>query len=295
LPTSHLPLNALRAFEAAARLGSMSAAATELGVTHGAVSRQIKALEDRFGLPLFERHPRAIVATREGAQLASDVAEAFERLQIAVSRVQPGPLTLSCSATIMMRWLIPRLPKFKFANPSSDIRLNISFDDTDFVHEEISLAIRTTMFKPPQAAIAETVISEEIGPVCNPDYAARLGCLRPDDLMQARILVNATRPNAWSEWAIAAGRPDLKLAAHEVYGHFYLVIQAAAVGLGFALAPFILVEDEIRSGHLVAPFGFVVGPHNLQLWMASHQRNRPDLKAAASWLRDELRSVHANK
>lgn len=82
---THLPLNALRSFEAAARLGSMSAAAAELGVTHGAVSRQIKAFEDRFGLPLFERLPRSIVATQEGAQLAFDVAEAFERLQIAVS------------------------------------------------------------------------------------------------------------------------------------------------------------------------------------------------------------------
>lgn len=293
MPITHLPLNALRAFEAAARLGSMNAAATELGVTHGAVSRHVKALEERFGLPLFERHPRAIVPTREGAQLASELAEAFDRMQIAVSRVQPGPLTLSCSSTVMMRWLIPRLEKFKRANQTIELRLNINYDNVDFIREEISLAIRTSIYRAPTGAVAETLIHEEIGPVCHPDYADRLGLSKPDDLLRARILGSATRPQAWTDWAAALGRPELQMTPNEVYAHFYLVIQAAACGLGLALAPRLLVDDEIRSGHLVAPLGFVAGPYELQLWIADHLRGRVDVRTTANWIRAEMRAMSA--
>lgn len=294
MPT-HLPLNALRAFEAAARLGSMSAAAVDLGVTHGAVSRQIKALEDRFGFPLFERQPRSIVPTREGAQLAADVAEAFERLQIAVSRMQPGPLIISCSATIMMRWLIPRLPTFKNSQPSFEFQLNVNYGDQDFVRDEVSIAIRTTIYRAPASAVVETVATEEIGPVCHPKYAERLDPGHMDSLRGARILLSSTRPNAWKEWAAAAGHSELKLSPHESYEHFYLAIQAATCGLGLAMAPRLLVEDDVRSGHLVAPFGFVAGPHKLQLWVAHHQRNRPDVQATVRWLRGELATMAADR
>lgn len=288
MSTSPLPLNALRAFEAAARLGSMSAAADELGVTHGAVSRHVKALEAKFGHPLLDRLPRSVMATRAGAALASELTEAFERMRLAVARIQPGPLTLSCSATVMMRWLIPRLERFKRAQPSIELRLNISHSDVDFIRDEISLAIRNSMYRAPTTAVAETLVREEIGPICHPDYAAALDPKGPEDLLRARILASATRPRAWAEWTAAVGRPDLAIAHHEIYGHFYLVIQAAACGLGFALAPRMLVEDEIRSGHLVAPLGFVPGPHQVQLWIADHLRTRPDLRATVAWLRAEL-------
>lgn len=283
-----LPLNALRAFESTARLGSMSAAATELGVTHGAISRHVRGLEAQYGLPLLERGPRAVSPTREGARLADGLGEAFERMQLAVSQLQPGPLTLSCSATVMMRWLIPRLEAFKRANAAIELRLNISYGDVDFIRDGISVAIRNSMFQPPPDAVAETLIHEEIGPVCHPDYAARLAVERPEDLLRARILGSETRLRSWTEWTRAIGRDDLALAPHEVYGHFYLVIQAAACGLGFALAPRILVEDEIHAGHLSAPFGFARGPHHLQLWIAEHLRTRPDLRAVVAWLRKEL-------
>lgn len=290
---THLPLTALRAFEAAARLGSMTAAAVELGVTHGAVSRQIKALEDRFGFPLFERQARSIVPTREGAQLAADVAEAFERLQIAVSRMQPGPLVISCSATIMMRWLIPRLPTFKSAHPSFEFQLNVNYGDQDFVRDEVSIGIRTNIYRAPASAVVETVATEEIGPVCHPKYAENLSRNCLSSIRDARILLSSTRPNAWREWATAAGNADLQLSPHETYEHFYLAIQAATCGLGLAMAPRLLVDDDVRSGHLVAPFGFVPGPHKLQLWVAHYQRNRPDLQATVRWLRDEINKIVA--
>ncbi|ACA16220.1 transcriptional regulator, LysR family [Methylobacterium sp. 4-46] len=284
MPLSRLPLNALRAFDVTARLGSMSAAAGELGVTHGAVSRHIKALEAQLGLPLLERLPRAVALTQEGAQLAASLADAFDQIQLAVSRVQPGPLTLSCSATIMMYWLIPRLETFKQAHPAVELRLNISYGEVDFVRDGISVAIRTSMYRPPATARARPLIAEEIGPVCHPDYAARLGLAGPDDLARARILATATRPQAWAEWGRAIGRPDLGIVPQESYGHFYLVIQAAACGLGLALAPRLLVESEIRAGHLAAPFGFTPGPHRLELWIAEHLQARADLRCLVAWI-----------
>ncbi|MGE7413946.1 LysR substrate-binding domain-containing protein [Methylobacterium tarhaniae] len=289
MPKPRLPLNALRAFEAVARLGSMSAAAAELGVTHGAVSRHVRALEAQFGLPLVERGPRAVAATPEGARLAAELAESFERMHAAVARVQPGPLTLSCSATVMMRWLIPRLETFKRENPAIELRLNINYGDVDFIRDEIGVAIRNSMYRAPPSAAAETLIREEIGPVCHPDYARRVTAGGPDDLVaRARLLGTATRPEAWTEWARAIGRPELAIGPDEVFGHFYLVIQAASCGLGFALAPRLLVEDEIAAGHLVAPLGFAAGPHEIQLWTAEHLRHRPDLRIVVAWLRREM-------
>ncbi|UHC19228.1 LysR substrate-binding domain-containing protein [Methylobacterium currus] len=289
MPKPRLPLNALRAFEAASRLGSMSAAAIELGVTHGAVSRQVRALEAQLGLPLLDRGARAVAPTPEGARLAAELAESFERMQAAVARVQPGPLTLSSSATVMMRWLIPRLERFKRDHPSIELRLTVSYGEIDFIRDEIGLAIRNSMVRAPPSALAETLTREEIGPVCHPDYALRVTAGGPDDLVaRARILGTATRPDAWAEWARAIGRPDLAIAPDEAFGHFYLVIQAAACGLGFALAPRLLVEDEIAAGHLVAPLGFVPGPHAMQLWTAEHLRHRPDLRVVADWLRREM-------
>lgn len=288
-----LPLNGLRAFEATARLGSMSAAAAELGVTHGAVSRHIKALEAQFGLLLLHRLPRSVSTTKEGAQLAVGLADAFGQMHLAVSRVQPGPLTLSCSATIMMYWLIPRLESFKQANPDVELRLNISYGDIDFIRDGISVAIRTSMYRPPSTAVTKNLMTEDIGPVCHPDYAARFALITPDDLVRARILSTATRPGAWAEWTRAIRRPDILVVPHESYGHFYLLIQAAACGLGLALAPRLLVESEIEAGHLAAPFGFVPGPHRLELWYADHLRTRPDLRRLVLWLEGEMKRSEA--
>lgn len=289
MSTPRLPLNALRAFEAVVRLGSMSAAAVELGVTHGAVSRQVRALEDQFGLRLVERGPRAVVPTPEGARLAGELSESFTRIQAAVAQVQPGPLTLSCSATVMMRWLIPRLETFKRTHPAIELRLTISYGEVDFIRDAVSLAIRNDMYGAPPDALAETLIREEIGPVCHPAYAERLRIASADELVaRARLIGTATRPEAWPEWTRAIGRPDIAAAPQESFGHFYLVIQAAACGLGVALAPRLLVEDEIAAGHLVAPLGFTAGPHTLQLWTAAHLRHRPDLRLVAAWLRREM-------
>jgi DNA-binding transcriptional LysR family regulator len=289
-----LLLNALRAFESTARLGTMSAAAAELGVTHGAISRHIKVLELQFGVLLLQRHPRAVTTTKEGTKLAMGLAEGFRHIQLAVSGVLPGPLTLSCSATMMMYWLIPRLERFKQNNPDIELRLNVNYGEVDFIRDDISVAIRNSMYQPPPTAVTRKLMTEDIGPVCHPDYAARFHLRTLDDLPGKRILASATRPRAWAEWTHAVGRPDLLLVPQDVFGHFYLLIQAAACGLGLALAPRLLVESEIATGHLVAPFGFTPGPHRLELWYADHLRSRPDLRLLVAWLADEMKRSQAD-
>jgi len=143
-------LNALRALEATVRLSSMTAAAGELSVTHGAVSRHIKSLEEMFGIPLLLRGARSVQATPEGARLATELSRAFDLIASSVEQLQPGPLTLSCSSTIMMSWLIPRLVAFHEQHPDIELRFNMNYDRIDFVRDEISVAIRNSMIEHPK-------------------------------------------------------------------------------------------------------------------------------------------------
>lgn len=283
-----LPLTSLRAFEASARLGSMSAAAEELFVTHGAISRHVHLLEDQFGVPLLLRLARSVAPTPEGAALAVQLTEAFRLMREAVGRLAPGPLTLSCSATIMMKWLIPRLSDFKRAHPNVEIRLNMSHGEVNFIQDQISLAIRTSMTAPPPDAVVEPLLQEQIGLVCHPDYLARIGISSIVSLTRARILETATRPHAWTEWAALMNCEDIGLTPHERYEHFYLVIEAAVSQLGVALVPRYLVEKEIEAGQLVAPFGFIRSAHRLNLWIAPHERLREDVRELANWIRERM-------
>lgn len=285
-------LNALRAFEATVRLSSMSAAADELSVTHGAVSRHIKSLEDMFGVPLLIRGARAVQATPEGGKLATDLSSAFALIAASVEQLQPGPLTLSCSSTIMMYWLIPRISAFHALHPDIELRFNMNYDRIDFVRDEISVAIRNNMIEPPKDVVIRDMVDEWIGPVCSPEYATANGIVAPADLEHCALLSTKTRPGGWADWLKAVGH-RLELRSSNAYDHFYLLIQAAACGLGVAMAPKMLVLDDLRSGKLVAPFGFVPGPYRLVLWIAPHLRARPDTKALVTWLTDELRKPDA--
>jgi LysR family transcriptional regulator, glycine cleavage system transcriptional activator len=291
MTTPRLPLNALRALETTVRLSSMSAAAAELGVTHGAVSRHIRELESQFGLPLLVRLPKSVAPTPAGSHLAANLSAAFELMHQGVARLAPGPLTLSCSATIAMNWLIPRLRQFKQDNPQVEVRLNINYGAVDFVRDEVSLAIRVNTYRAPEGVIVKPLLHEDIGPICQPAYADRLKLRKPEDLTRAHLLGSLTRTDAWAEWLAAIGRSDLRLDAQERYEHHYLLIQAASHGLGIAMAPRILVADEIEHGRLVAPLGFVRGPRALHLWIAPHVRARDDVTRLSNWIEQEMQRL----
>jgi DNA-binding transcriptional LysR family regulator len=290
---SRLSLNALRAFEATARLRSFSAAAIELSVTHGAVSRHIRLLEDSLGMPLLTRSAHGAEPTAEGERLADSLSRAFDLIQSGIEQFKPGPLTLSCSESIMMYWLIPRLARFQEANPELELRFNMSFGSVDFIRDNISVAIRLSSIDAPKEAIRTDVVTEWIGPVCSADYLRSLGLRSASDLArdlaQARLLVSRTRPHAWTDWSRSCGQDlgDLHMAS--TFDHFYLLIQAAKCGLGLANVPRLLVRDDLISGTLVAPLGFSAGPNKLAVWVAPALSRRPDTVKLVDWLTDELR------
>ena len=292
MPPPRLSLNSLRAFEATARLRSFSAAADELSVTHGAISRHIRSLEDSLGLALLTRSAQGTAPTGEGQRLAEGLSAAFNLIQTSVEQLTPGPLTLSCSESIMMYWLIPRLARFHEANPGVELRFNMSHGAEDFTRDNISVAIRLSSIEVPKGVQRSDVVTEWIGPVCSPAYLAGLRLQTAADLERARLMVSRTRPNAWTDWLRCAGHDELgPLRIDESFEHFYLLIQAAKCGLGMANVPRLLVRDDLNNGTLVGPLGFVAGPNKLAIWGAPHLSRRPDVVRLVDWLTDELRSI----
>ena len=300
-PRPNPSLNALRAFETTARLKSFTAAADELCVTHGAVSRHVKALEETLGIQLLRRSAHAVDATAQGARLAEGLSSAFGLIQASLDQLQPGPLTLSCSDSIMMYWLIPRIARFHRAHPLIDLRFNMSHGPLDFARDNIGVALRLSAIDAPKDALITTVVDEWVGPVCSPEYLQSVRLQSHADLTRARLLVSGTRPDAWAAW-LAASAQQLpkgatpttltkltKLTIADSFEHFYLLIQAAKCGLGLANVPRMLVRDDLAAGTLVAPFGFVPGPNKLVLWVAPRHGSRSETQALEEWLTHELR------
>lgn len=286
---SRLPsLNALRAFEAAARHKSMRGAAEELCVTHGAVSRHVRALEAEFGFPLFHRSARAIKPTEEGARLAVILGDAFGIIAEGIRQMQPGPIIVSCAASLMTRWLIPRLGDFKKKHPAIDLRLSAGLGPVDMAREGISVVVRNDGIKPPPGLVVSPIIREWIGLVCSPDYARDHDFRTADDLPRLHRLATKSRPDAWEDWRVSYGLPPPALEPHQEFDEFYLLFQAAECGLGVAIGLRHLVEEDLRSGRLVAPLGFVEGQRQLVLWSLPQASARPDIQTFIDWFREEM-------
>jgi LysR family glycine cleavage system transcriptional activator len=281
-------LNALRTFEATARHRSMTLAAGELCVTHGAVSRQVKSLEAALGVELLTRGSRSLEPTPEGLRLAEGIAAAFSLMDATIEHVLPSPLVLSCSSSIAMCWLIPRISGFYQRNPDIELSLDLNYDKVDFARQNVSVAIRVSTIEPPPNALIRGLGTEWIGPVCSSEYLASTKLERPADLSQALLLFTKTRPRAWADWLIASENERVTLKPQRSFEHFYLMIQAAAFGLGVAVVPHILAINDLQTGRLVAPFGFVPGPRQLSLWIATHLGSRKDVKALEGWLTQEM-------
>ena len=265
-PTNHgrLPsLLALRCFEAAARQENFSRAASELHLTPGAVSRAVRLLEDELGVELFERRSRRVFLTDAGRVLAKAVGDGLGLMAQAIDTLranarQKPAWVLSCEPTLLMRWLIPRWPDFQARHPEINVHLVAGGGPFSFA-SDIDLAIRRDDFPWADSYHAEPLFAEKIGPVCRPEKVAQWFCAEdasPQLRADAPRLHTRTRPGAWHEWAAAAGLawPD---AAGQTFEHFYFSLQAAVAGLGVAIGPWHLVRDDLESGVLAAPGGFV--------------------------------------
>lgn len=254
-------LNALRAFEAAGRLGRMVAAAEELHVTHGAVSRQIKQLEEALGIRLFEGPKNRPVLTEAGRHMLPLLTSAFDQIDRAIHEVADtagGVLTVSCPGTLMMRWLIPRLHDFNDLHPDIEVRVVASDGRVDLARAAHDIAIRLLprpIEKSDDMATA-VLFDEAVGPVMTATLAEDAGVSSVEDLRGVRLLNTRSRPESWHHWLNAIGAQVPPHDKEAEYEHFYFLFEAVLAGLGVGLLPWQLAADEIGSGRLVAPFGF---------------------------------------
>jgi LysR family transcriptional regulator, glycine cleavage system transcriptional activator len=282
------PLNALRAFEAAARHLSFTRAGAELHITHGAVSRQVQALETWLGAPLFRRLNRRIELTEAGTTLLAEFGAALDRIALASVRAREEGrvrvLRINALPTFTIRWLIPRLSGFQRRHPQVEVRVTTSTERIDKLPESFDLVIRggPDRFR---GYRSERFLDERRLPVCAPHLLERLKLTEPSDLRRHTLLHSDTLRGVWSDWLRLAGVPDLAPAHALTFEHFYLSIQAAVDELGVAMGPSALVAEDLESGRLVAPFPDIALPARSYCWYLRDEKAAdPVVQAFCQWL-----------
>ena len=282
------PLNSLRAFEAAARLGSFSLAADELCVTHGAISRHVQQLEAWMECMLFERYNRRVVLTEAGSSYLTEIGASFDRIANATAQqMQRGGhrvLRVSAPATFSLRWLVPRLSSFQLENPNIEVRISTSNEPIEKLREHADVIIRGG----PQSIegyIAEEFLSEIRLPVCSPKLLKTRKLRKPQDLEHFTLLHTATYPRMWPDWLAAAGLPQLTPKHSLTLAHFYLTLQGALDGLGVAMGPIALVADDIAEGRLVLPFNKpTLDPWRYFTYVAATRADDTAVRTFKQWL-----------
>lgn len=288
------PIHALHAFEAAARTGSISNAARELDLTQSAVSRQIKALEDQLGLELFVRDKQTIRLTLAGQSYARDIREALRRVSTASLNIRANPLggslTLGILPTFGTRWLAQRLPRFARHSPGIHLNLFSRMTPFDFNLDSIDAAIHFGKPEWPDATFTP-LFGESILPVGSPELVSRHSFTSPDDIRQAPLLILLSRPDAWERWLARQGARDDGIRGM-MFDHFEMVIRAARSGLGLALMPTFLIEEEIAAGQLVPAFPQAQpSPEKYYLVSPAERGNYAPLVAFRDWLVGEAAAV----
>jgi LysR family transcriptional regulator, glycine cleavage system transcriptional activator len=292
------PLNALRAFEAAARHLSFSRAAEELHVTPAAVSHQIKQLEEHLTIRLFHRRNRAVHLTEAGVGYLLVVRDAFDRLTAATVRLaeqdQVGHLVVAVLPSFAAKWLVPRLPRFRALAPDIDVNIAASHDMVDLVGGEADVAIRYGRGAWPGLK-ALRFLAEEVFPVCSPNLLKNgRAILEPDDLVHHLLLHDEPDKRYpyldWPTWLRTAGATRVDSARGPTFSDSSMLLQAAIDGQGVALGRSVLVSDDLAAGRLVKPFALSF-PANAAYWLVAPPEawDRPKIKAFREWLLDEAK------
>lgn len=279
-------LKAFHVFHVAANTSSYIQAAEELNITHGAVSKQIKILENHLGVQLFEKHGRNVRLTQPGELLEGYTEQAFVALERGVAKLQQTSqhcLEVSCEPTLTMRWLMPRLSDFH-EKSGGDVRLSTAGGPVTLGRSGLSLAIRRDDFEVLHDYKRTPLVEEWVGPVMAPEYWSQI----KGDFSRLKLLHSETRPSAWKSWALATNISEMGGNTQQSYAHFYFCIQAAVDGLGAAIGSYPLVMDDIKRGNLIAPFGFVSSGH--QYMLLSQNRAADPLESAfCQWLQHKLK------
>jgi LysR family transcriptional regulator of beta-lactamase len=279
----HLPLNALRAFESSARHLSFTRAARELNVTQAAVSQQVRALEERLGAQLFKRLPRGLGMTDEGQALLPVVSDAFGRIDAVLKQFEGGHfhevMTIGVVGTFAVGWLMPRLNAFRSAHPFIELRLLTHNNLVDFAAEGFDFAIRFGDGNWPGTQ-AVTLLDAPLTALCAPDVAKRVTA--PRDLV-LETLLRSYRADEWALWFAAAGVPAAAIRG-PVFDSSRLMVEAAILGAGVALAPARMFERELQAGRLVRLFDIEVNTGSYWLTWLKSKRMTPAMQAFRDWI-----------
>jgi LysR family glycine cleavage system transcriptional activator len=296
-------LNALKVFWAAARHGSFVKAANELHVTASAVSLQIRQLEDELGLKLFERTPKGLALTAAGARVLPDVNSAFEKLRATFSTLNDAEegavLTVSAAPSFAAKWLLPRLNRFLSANPDIEVSIKATVELADFERGEADLGIRYGRGGYPDLE-TELLMREMVFPVCSPELLNGQKKKATADFLNSVTLLhddsadqNEALPG-WKMWLRAAAIDDVDWRKGPRFNQTVLAIEAAAAGLGVALAPAALVDGDLASGRLVRLASAELSePFAYYLVYPAAKAGRASVKAFRAWLLAELNGTES--
>jgi LysR family glycine cleavage system transcriptional activator len=284
-PRSKISLNSLRTFEATARHKSMTSAAHELLVTPGAVSRQISELQAVLSFDLFEGPPNARQTSLEGTHLAQTLTKALDEIDATLRRLDPARdrlLDVACISTSAVRWLIPRLYRFREIHPEIDLRLSTDPRRPDKNVNRLDVSIMVLKPNEPLEKFDTVLFPETLGPVLRPSSIETADIVAVEDLFQLLHVTTKTRPDVWRDWE--ASLEDQSIASE--FDHLSIAIEAALNGLEYCISPQHLVEADIANGRLVAPFGFK--PSGFTYIMRPHGRRKAKVDAFVSWLSEDI-------
>ncbi len=289
------PLNALRAFEAAARHLSFTKAAEELFVTQAAISHQVKALEEALDLQLFRRLNRRLMLTDAGQLYLPALTEAFDAIDSATARLRAdedaGRLVVSIANSLAAKWLLPRLPRFRDRHPEIEVEISAADRLVDFDRDNVDMAIRHGLGDYPGLRV-DPLMKDTVFPVCSPGLLAGPVPLRePGDLRHHSLLHDDVGPFEapdWPQWLADAGVTGAWANRGQRYSHSSLVLQAAIDGQGVALGRSTLVALDLEAGRLAMPFGPALPSHYACFVVSpTATADRPKIKAFREWLFDE--------
>ena len=306
--TAPPPLNALRAFEAAARHLSLTKAAVELNVTPGALSHQIRGLEDHLGLKLFDRGVRSIALTAAGKALHPGLQAAFLHIRDALASLNrlgdSRVLVISASPGFTSKWLAPRLYRFSNAYPEVDVRVSSSFNNANFITDGVDAAIRNL---PVDAAHDETLqveklLDQSLVPVCSPALIEKHGPFTSPDMLKRVPMIHddslssrAVMPN-WADWFAAAGVRDAEVSRGLRFNSADHALDATVEGSGVLLALDVLAYDDLRTGRLVMPFDLTLRSGRCYSFVcARNWRESANVRAFRAWLQEEVAAFDWSK
>ncbi|MBB4288594.1 DNA-binding transcriptional LysR family regulator [Rhizobium leguminosarum] len=281
------PLNAIRAFEAVCRHGSILKAAEELNVVRGAVRQQIATLENHVGRKLFTRDGRRLVPTVQASAFAAAAGAAFDILQRAASELEgkvPDRIRLGVPSAFAVWWLMPRVTDMQasLGDTAVDI-VPMAVAEPLQIHPELDAVIMGGEYRPAAGITALRFMEDEFGPVVTAALAATLSS-DPASMAALTMLASRSVPKLWDEWFVESGTPPVTFSRVQEFEDLLLALGAARSGLGVALAPRASIEDDLQRGRLVAPYGFISRPSGYSLCCRAPDAKRPAFAALSGWL-----------